>query len=81
MGCATCDTYGWLKLYNPDTLKEVEEYLGSSSYQNLGGFVFTMTNTGDTDQILYSTSRGDFLHLNSLLAFELEGESRFYDKK
>lgn len=49
MGCATCDTYGWLKLYNPDTLEEVEEFLGTSSYQNLGAFVFTITNTGDTD--------------------------------
>lgn len=50
IGCATCENgKGWLKFYNPATIKLLKGIPGTSAYQNVGDQISLVKNADNTD--------------------------------
>ena len=70
MACATCENnVGWLRVYNPETVKLLKGVPGSRGSQFLGENVETGHNAGGSEQFWYSSRNGNYLQFNSMEAF------------
>ena len=71
VGCATCNNdQGWIRFYNPESIKIIKGIPGTDSHKFTGKEVEVKLNAEDTLQFWYSSRNGRYMSMNSLIAFQ-----------
>ena len=82
-GCPKCDTYGTVRVIDPETMEEKFTIKGNKNQYNVGNALSYNANEDYSEQVWYtSTSQnGRIQYFNSMLAFEDRDEGwQFWNK-